>query len=90
MGAESEFAGIIDPIIGKAFLLRRPRRRGRSRGRGPAEYAAATKAAREKIIADVADVDDVLAEKFINEEPISVDELRAAIRRATLALKMTP
>jgi len=38
----------------------------------------------------VADVDDVLAEKFINEEPISVDDLRAAIRRATLALKMTP
>ena len=42
------------------------------------------------MISDVADVDDVLAEKFINEEPISVDELRAAIRRATLALKMTP
>ena len=50
----------------------------------------ATAAAREKIIHDVADVDDTLAEKFINEEPISVDELRAAIRRATLALKMTP
>ena len=56
----------------------------------PAEYAKATAAAREKIIHDVADVDDVLAEKFINEEPISVDDLRAAIRRATLALKMTP
>ena len=52
--------------------------------------AAATKPAREKIIQDVADVDDILAEKFINEEPISVEELRAAIRRATLALKMTP
>ncbi len=31
-----------------------------------------------------------LAEKFLDEEPISVEELSAAIRRATLALKMTP
>ncbi len=38
----------------------------------------------------MADVDDELAEKFINEEPISNDELIAAVRRATLALKMTP
>src|SRR5260370_33823494 len=43
-----------------------------------------------QIIHDVADVDDGLAEKFINEEPISVEDIRAAIRRATLALKMTP
>ena len=56
----------------------------------PAEYVEKTKAAREEIIQRVADVDDILAEKFINEEPVSVDELRAAIRRATLALKMTP
>src|SRR5262249_2468048 len=34
--------------------------------------------------------DDVLAEKFVNEEPISVEDIRSAIRRATLALKMTP
>ena len=38
----------------------------------------------------MADVDDELAEKFLNEEPVSTEELRAAIRRATLALKMTP
>ncbi|HEX4478498.1 MAG TPA: elongation factor G, partial [Polyangiaceae bacterium] len=56
----------------------------------PAEFGEATKKQREKIITDVADVDDQLAEKFINEEPISTEELRAAIRRATLALKMTP
>ena len=35
-------------------------------------------------------VDDELGEKFLAEEPISDDDLRAAIRRATLALKMTP
>ena len=35
-------------------------------------------------------VDDALAEKFLADEPISTDELRAAIRRATIGLKMTP
>src|SRR5205814_6065115 len=38
----------------------------------------------------VAEVDDQLAEKFLNAEPVADEELRAAIRRATLALKMTP
>ena len=57
----------------------------------PAEYAdegQARPATRSST--QVADVDDALAEKFLNEEPISTEELRAAIRRATLALKMTP
>ncbi len=91
MGAESAFQGIIDPIIGKAFFFDGQDGETIREEDIPAEYAkAAAEAAREKIIHDVADVDDVLAEKFINEEPISVDELRAAIRRATLALKMTP
>jgi hypothetical protein len=32
----------------------------------------------------------VLAEKFINEEPISSEELKAAIRRAVVALRFQP
>ncbi|MBS2017656.1 MAG: elongation factor G [Deltaproteobacteria bacterium] len=90
MGAEHTFKGIIDPIVGRAYYFDGDDGEKIREEDPPAEYAEATKAAREKIIADVADVDDQLAEKFINEEPISVDELRAAIRRATLALKMTP
>jgi elongation factor G len=90
IGAESSFQGIIDPIVGKAFFFDGDDGEVVREEEVPAEYAKATAAAREKIIHDVADVDDPLAEKFINEEPISVEDLRAAIRRATLALKMTP
>ncbi|MBX3186505.1 MAG: elongation factor G [Labilithrix sp.] len=90
MGAEHEFKGIIDPIVGKAFYFDGDDGEKIREEDVPAEYADAAKAAREKIITDVSDVDDVLAEKFINEEPISVEDIRAAIRRATLALKMTP
>jgi elongation factor G len=90
IGAESEFKGIIDPIIGKAFFFEGQDGEVIKEVDVPADYVKATAEAREKIIHDVAEVDDALAEKFINEEPISVDELRAAIRRATLSLKMTP
>ena len=90
MGAEDKFVGIIDPIIGKAFFFDGEDGEIVREEEVPAEYADAAKLAREEIVQKVADVDDELAEKFINEEPVSVEELRAAIRRATLALKMTP
>jgi elongation factor G len=90
IGAENTFQGIIDPIIGKAFYFDGNDGETIREEAVPAEYVEATAKARERIIHDVAEVDDTLAEKFINEEPISNEELRAAIRRATLALKMTP
>jgi elongation factor G len=90
IGAEDKFEGIIDPIIGKAFYFDGEDGEKVREEEVPAEYAQKTKDARQEIITQVADVDDLLAEKFINEEPVSDDELRAAIRRATLALKMTP
>jgi len=90
MGAEDKFAGIIDPIIQRAFFFDGESGEIIREEAIPAEFVDAAKKAREEIIHKVADVDDELAEKFINEEPISTEELRAAIRRATLALKMTP
>jgi elongation factor G len=90
MGAESEFKGIIDPIIGRAYFFDGKDGEKVRDEEVPAEYAEASKKARELIIEGVADVDDTLAEKFLGGEEISVDELRSAIRRATLALKMTP
>ncbi|MFT3841881.1 MAG: elongation factor G [Myxococcaceae bacterium] len=90
MGAEDKFVGLIDPIINKAYFFEGEDGENVKEVDVPAEYVEATKKAREEMIAQVADVDDKLAEKFLAEEPISVEELRAAIRRATLALKMTP
>ncbi|HWP05201.1 MAG TPA: elongation factor G [Polyangiaceae bacterium] len=90
MGAEDKFKGLIDPIIGKAYFFEGDDGEIVKEVEIPAEYAEKAKQAREEMIQQVADVDDVLAEKFINEEPVSNDELKAAIRRATLALKMTP
>jgi len=90
IGAEDKFEGIIDPIIGKAYYFDGEDGEKIREEDVPAEFVEKTKAAREEIVQQVADVDDALAEKFINEEPVSDAELRQAIRRATLALKMTP
>jgi elongation factor G len=90
IGEESSFKGIIDPIIGRAFYFEGNDGENVKDVEIPAEFAERAKAARQEIIHQVADVDDTLAEKFLSEEPVSTEELRAAIRRATLALKMTP
>ncbi|RYZ61436.1 MAG: GTP-binding protein, partial [Proteobacteria bacterium] len=90
MGAESEFKGIIDPVIGKAIFFEGQDGEIIKEVEIPEEYKAEAKAARERIIADVSDVDDTLAEKFLAEEEITTEDIRAAVRRATIALKMTP
>jgi elongation factor G len=90
IGEESSFKGIIDPIIGRAFYFEGNDGENVKDVEIPAEFAERAKAARQEIIHQVADVDDTLAEKFLSEEPVSNEDLRAAIRRATLALKMTP
>jgi len=90
IGAEDRFQGIIDPILGKAFYFDGESGENIREEAVPAEYVEEAKQARHDIIAGVAEVDDQLAEKFLADEPISNEELRAAIRRATIALKMTP
>ena len=90
MGAEDRFVGIIDAITQKAYYFDGENGENIREEAVPKEYEAETKATREHIIQAIADVDDMLAEKFLAEEPVSDEELRAAVRRATLALKTTP
>jgi elongation factor G len=48
------------------------------------------KECREKSVEYIAEHDDSLVEKYLNGEKISSDELRASIRRSTIALKLVP
>jgi elongation factor G len=90
IGAEANFNGIIDPIVGKAYAFEGDNGENVREFEIPAEFAEAAKTARDEIIQSVAEVDDILAEKYLNEEPCSVEDIREAIRRATIALKITP
>jgi len=55
----------------------------------PAEMAAQAKEYRDKLIEAVSDFDDVIAEKYLSGEEITVPELLLAVRKATISLKFT-
>ena len=56
----------------------------------PADLLDFAKEKRQKLIETLADVDDVIADRFLMEEEPTIPEITAAIRRATIALKFTP
>ncbi|HEV7731187.1 MAG TPA: elongation factor G [Candidatus Binatia bacterium] len=90
IGAEDKFSGIIDAVTGRAYYFDGDSGEDIRKEDVPAQFVDATKRAREEIIEGVSEVDDELAEKYLAGEEVSNEELRAAIRRATLALKITP
>ena len=56
----------------------------------PAELAEQAAEWREKLLETLAEADDAVMEKYLEGEDLSVEELEAAIRRATLADKLNP
>ncbi len=90
IGAEDKFEGIIDAITQKAYYFDGEGGEDVRVEDPPAHLIEKTKAAHQKIIEDVADVDDLLGEKYVEGEEITVEDIRAAIRRATISLRLTP
>jgi len=56
----------------------------------PEELEAEAKRRREELVERVAETDDMLMEKYLQEEPISPEEIRTGIRKAAIALTLTP
>ncbi len=90
IGAEDCFEGIVDLIKMKAVYFEGDSGEDIREADIPADLVDAAKAAHTRMIEAVADVDDILAEKFLAEEPITPADLVPAIRRATVAFKATP
>ncbi len=90
IGAEADFEGIIDLIKMKAYHFDGDNGEDIREEEIPADRVEEAKTARHDMIASIADHDDIIADKFLSEQEVNVDELRAAIRRVTIALKMTP
>src|SRR5690606_10161443 len=90
IGAEDRFLGVIDPIADRAYYFEGEGGVTVREAEVPAEYREATDARLQEIIEKVADVDDDLAEIYLSGEAPTPEQLHAAIRRATIALKMTP
>jgi elongation factor G len=90
IGSESEFKGIIDLLGMKAVVYLDDLGKDQHVIDIPADYADAAAEAREHLVHALADLDDDIAELYLAEEEIPVETLKAAIRKATLAIQITP
>lgn len=89
-GVENDFTGIIDLVEMKAKIHKDDHGKEIEVTDIPEEYKAKAEEYRNKLIEVVADVDDAIAEKYLEGQEITVDELRAGIRAATLVSKLFP
>src|SRR3954447_15665665 len=90
IGEEADFEGIIDLIKQKAFYFDGDNGEDIREEEIPADRLDEVKTARHDMIASIADHDDAIADKFLAEQEPTIEEIHAAIRRVTIALKMTP
>jgi elongation factor G len=90
IGAEADFEGIIDLVGMKAIIYKDELGKEQDVVDIPAAYADAAAKAREHLLEEVSHYDDELVEMILEEKEIPKDKLKAAIRKATLDIKMTP
>ena len=91
VGAEEKFLGVVDLVTMKARIWR-----DESLGAKyddveiPEDLAELAKEYHDKMVEAVAEADEQLIDKYLGGEPISEEELKAGIRRATIAQKIFP
>ncbi|KAB8336866.1 hypothetical protein FH972_021174 [Carpinus fangiana] len=91
IGAESEFKGVVDLVRMQAIYNEGPKGVNlRYTDEIPADVKPIAEERRRMMIETLADVDDEIAEIFLDEGEPTVDQIKGAIRRATIARKFTP
>ncbi|KAK4132825.1 mitochondrial elongation factor g 1-like protein [Trichocladium antarcticum] len=91
IGSEKEFEGVVDLIHMRA--IRNDGQRGinvKVSNHVPEELRELAEQKRQELIEKLADVDDEMAEMFLEEQTPTPEQIKAAIRRATIALKFSP
>ncbi|THB76077.1 MAG: elongation factor G [Desulfobulbaceae bacterium] len=91
VGSEADFSGVID-LVEETMLTFSEQDLGQEVVRSPipVEYEEVFTAARMTILEKLADFDEDVMEKYLNDEPVTVDEIYRALRKATLALEIVP
>lgn len=90
IGAEDEFSGIIDLVNMNARFYANDLGTEITEGDIPEEYKEQAEEYHTKLVEAVAELDEDLMEKYLGGEEISVDELKAAIRKGTLDVEFYP
>ncbi|MCB0339725.1 MAG: elongation factor G, partial [Bdellovibrionales bacterium] len=88
IGAEDQLEGVIDLVEMKAIVYLSESLGAKFEYRDiPPEYMDEAKAAREYLVESVAEADEGLIEKYLGGEELTVEEVRAGVRKATLNME---
>jgi len=91
IGAEDKFKGIIDLVQMKALLFKDETLGAKYEVTDvPAELRQDAEHFREKMVESIAEQHDELLEKYLAGEALEIEELKNALREATIAQKITP
>jgi elongation factor G len=91
VGSEDNFSGIIDLIEGKKLSFDEDTQGLKvTEEEIPKDHLETFTAARMTLIEKLADFDDGVMEKYLEEQPVTADEIRQAVRKATLDLEVVP
>ncbi len=91
IGSGNEFEGVIDLLNMKAYYFSKEDMGSKVEEKDiPDEYKEAAEMWRHELVERAAELDDDLTEKFLEDQEITSDEIRAALRKGTLARKAHP
>ncbi len=90
LGVEDEFRGVIDLITMKAVVYEDELGTVWQETEIPEDLKTLADGYRESLLETAAEFDDGLMARYLDGQPVSADELRAAIRKGTLAVRIVP
>jgi len=91
LGAEDTFQGVIDVVRQRAIVWKgETLGAAYDEGEIPQDYREKARQAREHLVEALAEADDAVMTKYVHGEAVSEDELQAALRRVTIAMKAVP
>lgn len=90
IGKESEFAGMIDLMKNVAVVYEDDLGQNESEVEIPAELKEQAEEYRSMMIEAIAETDEELMMKYLEGEELTIEELKAALRKATIANEIVP
>ncbi|PNW37915.1 UNVERIFIED_CONTAM: translation elongation factor G [Euhalothece sp. KZN 001] len=90
IGAESEFLGLVDLVGMKAYIYNNDLGTDIEVSEIPEDMMELAQEYRAKLVEAVAETDEELLEKYLAEETLSEEEIRAGLRRGTLNREIVP
>ena len=90
IGSEDSFKGIIDLVTKKAYTFDGSQDENMTEIEIPADMVDLVEEKRTTLIETVADFDDEVMEKYLGGEDLTIEEIKRAIRKATLSVEFFP